>query len=48
VYTFENNFVGPTFEALKIMSNVVKNVDILAIGLSVLHNYFDSLTKLFF
>jgi len=24
------------------MSNVVKNVDILVISLSVLHNYFDS------
>jgi len=25
-----------------------KNVDILAIGLSVLHNYFDSSTKIIF
>jgi len=31
----QNNFVG----TLKIMSNVAKNFDILAIGLSVLHNY---------
>jgi len=30
------------------MSNVAKNFDILATGLSVLHNYFDSSTKLFF
>jgi len=27
------------------MSNVAKNFDILATGLSVLHNYFDSSTK---
>jgi len=27
------------------MSNAAKNFDILAISLSVLHNYFDSLTK---
>jgi len=27
------------------MSNAAKNFDILAIGLSVLHNYFDILTK---
>jgi len=40
----QNNFVG----TLKIMSNAAKNVDILAISLSVLHNYFDSSTKLFF
>jgi len=28
------------------MSNAAKNIDILAIGLSILHNYFDSSTKL--
>jgi len=38
----QNNFVG----ILKLISNVAKNVDILATSLSVLHNYFDSLTKL--
>jgi len=38
------NFVG----TLKIMSNTAKNFDILAINLSVLHNYFDSSTKLLF
>jgi len=32
---YQNNFIG----TLKIMSNV-KNFDILATGLSVLHNYF--------
>jgi len=40
----QNNFVG----ALNIMSNAVKNVDILATSLSVLHNYFNSPTKLLF
>jgi len=30
------------------MSNATKNVDILATSLSVLHNYFDSSTKLLF
>jgi len=40
----ENNFV----ETLKIMSNAAKNFDLLAIDLSILHNYFDSSTKLFF
>jgi len=30
------------------MSNAAKNFDILATSLSVLHNYFDSSTKLFF
>jgi len=29
------------------MSNAAKNFDILATSLSVLHNYFDSPTKLF-
>jgi len=38
----QNNFAG----ILKIMSNAAKNFDILAISLSVLHNYFDSSTKL--
>jgi len=40
----QNNFVG----TLKIISNTAKNFDILAVGLSVLHNYFDSSTKLLF
>jgi len=40
----QNNFV----EILKIMSNAAKNFDILATGLSVLHSYFDSSTKLLF
>jgi len=40
----QNNFAG----TLKIMSNAVKNFGILATSLSVLHNYFDSLTKLLF
>jgi len=40
----QNNFDG----ILKIISNATKNFDILATGLSVLHNYFDSSTKLFF
>jgi len=39
----QNNFVG----TLK-MSNAAKNVYILATGLSVLHYYFDSSTKLLF
>jgi len=30
------------------MSNAEKNFDILATSLSVLHNYFDNSTKLFF
>jgi len=38
----ENNFVG----TLKIMNNATKSIDILAISLSVLHNYFDNPTKL--
>jgi len=29
------------------MSNAAKNCDILATDLSILHNYFDSSTKLF-
>jgi len=40
----QNNFVG----TLKIVSNAAKNFDISATGLSVLHNYFDNSTKLFF
>jgi len=43
-YRPENNFVG----TLKIMSKAAKNFDILATDLSVLHNYFDSSTKLLF
>jgi len=30
------------------MSNATKNFDILVTGLNVLHNYFDSSTKLLF
>jgi len=30
------------------MSNVVKNIDIVATSLNILHNYFDNSTKLFF
>jgi len=41
---YQNNFV----ETLKIMNNAAKNFDILATGLSVLHNYLDNSTKLFF
>jgi len=40
----QNNFVG----ILKITSNAAKKFDILATSLSVLRNYFDSSTKLFF
>jgi len=40
----QNNFVGTS----KIMSNISKNFDILATSLSILHNYFDSSTKLVF
>jgi len=40
---YQNNFV----EILKIMSNANK-IDILATSLSVLHNYFHSLTKLLY
>jgi len=35
------------FRILKIINNAAKNFDILATGLSVLYNYFDS-SKLFF
>jgi len=40
----QNNFVG----TVKIMSNAVKNFDILATSLSVLNNYFNSSTKSLF
>jgi len=40
----QNNFT----EILKVMSNAAKSFDILATSLSVLHNYFDSSTKLLF
>jgi len=40
----QNNFV----EILKITNNAAKNFDILAINLSVLHNYFHGSTKLLF
>jgi len=40
----QNNFVG----TLKIMNNAAKSFDILAISLSILHNYFDKSTKLLF
>jgi len=36
------------FGTLKIISNVAKNFNILATSLNVLHNYFDSSTKLLF
>jgi len=39
----QNNYVANS----NTMSNAAKNLDILAINLSVLHNYFDELTKLF-
>jgi len=44
IFFDQNNFVG----ILKIMSNAIKNFDSLATSLSVLHNYFDSATKLLF
>jgi len=40
----QNNYV----EILKITNNAAKNFDILVTSLSVLHNYFDSSTKLLF
>jgi len=40
----QNNFVG----ILKIIGNAAKNFNILTTSLSVLHNYFDSSTKLLF
>jgi len=40
----QNNFV----DILKIMSDAAKNFDIVATSLSVLRNYFDGSTKLFF
>jgi len=44
IMDYQNNFVG----TLKIISNAAKNFDILATNSRVLHNYFDSSTKLFF
>jgi len=41
---YQNSFIG----ILKITSNATKNFDILATSLNVLHDYFDSLTKLLF
>jgi len=41
---YQNNFV----RILKIISNAAKKFDILATSLSVLHNCFDSSTKLLF
>jgi len=38
-----NNYI----EKSSIISNAAKHFDILTTNLSVLHNYFDSLTKLF-
>jgi len=35
------------YRRLSIISNVIKNFDILATSLSLLHNYFDGLIKLF-
>jgi len=44
----ENNFVGVyQINYVGRSSNVAKSFDNLAISLSVLHNYFDRLTKLF-
>jgi len=40
----QNNFV----DTLKIINNAAKNFDILTINLNVLHNYYDSSTKLLF
>jgi len=40
---YQNNFVG----ILKIMSKAAKNFDILAIALSVLHNYLHNSTKFY-
>jgi len=48
-YRSKNNFVehqNNHVENSNTMSNSVKNFDILAISLNILHNYFDSLTKL--
>jgi len=39
---YQNNYV----ERSSIMGNAVKSFDILAIDLSILHNYFDGLIKL--
>jgi len=43
-YRSKNNFV----RTLKIMNNIAKSFNILAISLNVLHNYFNTSTKLFF
>jgi len=40
----QNNFI----RTLKAMNNAAKNFDVLATGLSVLHNYLDGSTKLLF
>jgi len=40
----QNNYIGISSN---LMSNAARNFDILAISLDVLHNYFDSLLKLF-
>jgi len=40
----QNDFVG----ILKVISNAAKSFDILATNLSVLHDYFDNLTKSLF
>jgi len=47
---FKNNFVDYQNKYVRrssIINNVTKNVNIRAISLRVLHNYFDDLTKLF-
>jgi len=44
ILDYQNNFVG----ILKIMSSAATNFNILATSLNVLHNYFDSSTKLLF
>jgi len=40
---YQNYYVGHS----SVMSSAAKSFDILAISLSILHNYFDDLTKLF-
>jgi len=51
-YRSKNNFVGLSKYINKFCwnfkNNTAKSFDILATGLSVLHNYFDNSTKLFF
>ena len=48
-YRSENNFIGSSkyIEDSSMMSNAAKCFDILATNLSILYNYFDSLTELF-